>query len=474
MALPLALLGPAAIAGADPSSDVLVTANVYAPSGISSDSVTVGALQANPGQCPTYQGGQSMNELGRQGFVDVPLAPNATWSLATVLGCLQTPIPLTAVKGITVIAANGSPEAGAGSQLTPPDLASTGSDFNKPAEYPVVQALGSLNQYDRPWRGTPQGQSDYDFLDEVQATQSDQPSPVAIEVFEGPLLTVTANASPTSVPVGGTVRFSATVTGPNDGGLSYSWNFDGGAPNSTTPGPQATFTAAGQYDVTVLLTDSAGGGGSAEVPVTVGTPAPADTGSHGRSGAGTSHKSHSPTGPRKSSGNHAGSPAGAHPSQPSSPARTTSTPTGSSAAGPSSPSTTGSRPSSTTPAGSHPSTPGPSQPSTPSNPSTPARHANALGGRTSPLSRAPAPRVVEGPLVSGQLISDVTTLPAGASPLVHSAAVPADSAPPARQAVRSSPVPVLAAALAIVLLLGLGAGRELRGGSGWHALLRGS
>ena len=59
--------GSATLAGADASSDVLVTATVYNASGpTSTDTVTLAALQANPDQCPTYQG-QSMRELGRLG-----------------------------------------------------------------------------------------------------------------------------------------------------------------------------------------------------------------------------------------------------------------------------------------------------------------------------------------------------------------------------------------------------------------------
>ncbi|MBV9192890.1 MAG: hypothetical protein JO168_02015, partial [Solirubrobacterales bacterium] len=115
------IAGSAGLAGADASSNVLVTATLYTANGTSTDSVTVAALQANPGRCPLYQG-RSMNELGRQGQVDVQLAENATWSLPSILGCLQTPIPLSAVTGITVIDSNGSPEEGTDSQLTPADL----------------------------------------------------------------------------------------------------------------------------------------------------------------------------------------------------------------------------------------------------------------------------------------------------------------------------------------------------------------
>ena len=445
--------GAPAAAGADAGSDPLVSATVYSSSGTSTDLVSAAGLQANPSQCPTYQG-QSMRELGRQGFVVIPLAQNATWSLPTILTCLQTPIPLSSVTGVTVIDANGSPEEGSGSQLTPADLAPSGSDFNDPSEYPVVQALGSSNQYDRPWRGSPQGQPDYDFLDEVQASQTGQPAPIDMEVFQGPHLTVTVNASRTTVPAGGTVSFSATVTGAQDGGLSYTWNFDGGAPNSTTSSPTAAFNAEGQYDVTLQVTDSAGGGGGADIPITVGAPGSSSTASHKQTGSGGSRKSHTPTGPRKSGGKHPGSAAGNHNSQSTSSTQTNGTATAQASTTPSSTSTTS----------AHPAT-GSTSTHTPASRSGthhPPRRASPI--KPPPLVSA------EGPLVTGELIGDVTPLPAGASPLVHSIAAPA-SAPPARQATHTSRLPALAAALIVALLLGLGAGRELRGRRGWRALL---
>ena len=292
----------------------MVSATVYSPSGtMQNDSVSLAQLQSGP-QCTAYSG-NGLNELGRNGFVDVPLPPSGagsgTWALSTVLGCLSTPIPVSAVHGVIVIDSQGSPEVGPGSMLTPTDLAPQGStDFNNPQEAPVVEALGSVNQYDRPWRGNGQGQTDEDFLDEVQETQSDQPTPIAIEVFEGPLLTVTVSASQTTVPVGQAITFDATVTGQNGSALSYSWKFDGGAQGSTAPSPQVTFGNTGQYDVTVEVTDDAGGGGGAEIPITVGTPPAAATGRHHKKGAGKSKKSPSPTGPQKSGGNHTGGRAG--------------------------------------------------------------------------------------------------------------------------------------------------------------------
>jgi hypothetical protein len=69
--------------------------------------------------------------------------------------------------------------------------------------------------------------------------------------------------------------------------------------------------------------------------------------------------------------------------------------------------------------------------------------------------------------VSGQLISDVTTLPPGASPLVHVTSAAATPQAAVRQASRLSTAPAVGGALAAGLLLVLGAGRELRGRRRW-------
>jgi len=65
--------------------------------------------------------------------------------------------------------------------------------------------------------------------------------------------------------------------------------------------------------------------------------------------------------------------------------------------------------------------------------------------------------------VSGRLVSDVTTLPEGSSPLVHLTPAAAAAPPQLRQATRSRSMAAPGAALAVALLLGLGAWRELRG-----------
>jgi hypothetical protein len=61
------------------------------------------------------------------------------------------------------------------------------------------------------------------------------------------------------------------------------------------------------------------------------------------------------------------------------------------------------------------------------------------------------------------LVSDVTPLAPGASPLVRVVPAAVATAPAARQAIRASPLPALGAGFAVLLLLGLGAGHELRG-----------
>ena len=122
----------------------------------------------------------------------MPRAVDGTWALSTILGCLSTPVPVSAVHGVTVINSEGSPEAGPGSMLTPADLAPQGStDFNNPQEAPVVQALGSLNQYDRPWRGNGRGRPTTTSSTRCSSRRTISRLPIAIEVFEGPLLTVT-------------------------------------------------------------------------------------------------------------------------------------------------------------------------------------------------------------------------------------------------------------------------------------------
>ncbi len=470
LALALALGLPGFSSGpaqADAGSDQVVVATVYSSSGTSTASATLAGLQ----NCPAYTGPSTMQELGLQGFVPVTFPSNA-WALSTVLSCLAPkPVTLGGQGGVTVLDINGSPETGPGSELTAADLAPPGqTDFNNSQEGAVVSDLGTAIRYDRPWRGPAQGQADYDFLDQVTDSDNDSPQPVGIEVFEGPLLTVTVHASQTSVPAGGTVSFSAAVTGQNDSGLSYSWGFDGAAPGSSAAAPQLTFANAGEYNVTVQVTDAAGGGGVASVSITVGTPPAPAAGGHNQTGAGTNRKSQTPTGPKKSGGHHAGGPAGKPKSTQSTTAgKGNGANAGTGKASPGTSSTHASTTPSSTPTGasSHPAT-------TSASPHRATTSPERAKRAPVPPAQPTTPVPLAGPRVTGLLVSDVTPVAADASPLVHTVAAPLATAPPARQAIRTSPLPVLGAGLALVLLLGLGAGRELRTRRNWRALRFGS
>jgi PKD repeat protein len=454
---------PAAGAVADDSAP-LVQATVYrAGGGPEADSVTPAQLRASPSQCPTYSGGQ-MTEYGRQGPVTVTPDPRNSWTISTILGCLQTPIALADVTGITVIGSDGAPMTGSGSPLTQPDL-TVPSDFQDAGQTPVITALGSTNQYDRPWRGG----SDLDFLDETQST------PIAINVFEGPPLKVIASASQTTVLVGSTITFSAAVTGNNGSPLTYSWNFGGGAASTAEAGPRVTFNAAGVWTVNLQVTDANGGGGGDQVTVTVNQPGtsstptstgPTTTGPDKSTGttpkAPPSTKKHK-TG-KQQSGNPKNGGKGTSSNTQTTTTSTTTTPTTTTqttttpAAGGSGGGSSGSSGSSG--AGASPTT-------------TPTPSAGAHHRAPRAPTHHPAPTPSQGTLVRGELVSDVVTLPANQSPLVHLLSSAAGAAP-ARQAPvsHSHIVPIAAGVLAILALLGFGAQRELGYDRDWRVWLR--
>jgi hypothetical protein len=447
----------------------VVQATVYGQSGQpTQDAVSPAYLLAHPSQCPAYSGG-TLVEYGRTGQEQITPSSTRSWTLGTILGCLQTPIALANVTGVTVIGSDGAPQTGANSQIVPADLA-TPSDFLDTAQNPVIQAVG-YSQYDRPQRNA----SDLDFLDEVQ-----EDTPIAIEVFEGPPLRVSASASQTTVTVGGGVDFSAAVSGNNGSALSYDWNFGGGAPPSSQASPHIQFNTAGVWTVNLDVTDANGGGGGAQLTVTVTQPGTSST---------PTTTGPTTTGPDKSTGTTPGAPPGrkragtqgtgpqhkqgkgpqttSNQSQttttnttptittPTTTTQTTTTPaagsTGGGSSGSSGSSSAGSGPTSVTPAGSathHKSPPAPTHRATPT-----------------PTSRP------TGAVVDGELISDVVPLPADRSPLVHLVSAASGSAPAREAPQRPSVLPIIGAVVAVLALLGLGAQREL-GGPGWWRRLR--
>ncbi len=75
-----------------------------------------------------------------------------------------------------------------------------------------------------------------------------------------PTATISAPAANVTIAQGGTVTFQGAGADPdNNLPLSYSWNFGGGAPNSTQQNPGAvTFATAGTFTVTFRVADSLG------------------------------------------------------------------------------------------------------------------------------------------------------------------------------------------------------------------------
>lgn len=426
----VSLAPAAATATADQS---VVTATLYPSSGGSVSTpppVTLSSL----GGCPAYDGSNPMYSYpGDQPFE----ATASSWAVSTLLSCgLQ--VPLTDVTDVQI----SNPSQGFEAPLSQADL-SVPSPFEDPNSQPVISYDGNedLITYFRPWRGG----SDQNGRDEFT-----QGSPVAIVVYEnGPPLNVIATAQTTSKL---TKRFSATVRTASGApipasALTWSWNFGDGQ-SSSEPSPTHAFQPDAVYPVTVQVTDqSAGTGGTDTIDVTFSSSS--NSGSAGQSGAGSSLDSRSPTGGQHSGGSqtggtpHKSTSGGAAPSN-------AAVATGSGASSPAS-SATSVAPTATA-----------KHASTPHAPSANPEHAPAHSpAPTQRIATAPPP-AEDSPVVVGQLISDITPLPATASPLVHLVSGSLASARAVRGAIRATPLPVLAAGLAVALLFGLGAGHELR------------
>jgi PKD repeat protein len=473
LGLALTLLGSAGGASADSGSAQMVSATVYASGGATSTtSVSASQLLADPQNCPAYSQTE-MTEYGASGSTQIGLphdngSGTGTWPMSTILHCLQNPVSLSDVHtGVTILTSDGSPQVASGSQLTPADLANP-SDFQPNTDSPVVSNLGSSFQYNRPWRG----QGDLDANDQV--TSSD---PISIEVFEGPPLTVDASASPSSPAAGSSVSFSATVTGNANSALTYNWSFGDNLPDSHEATPSVTYTDAGSYTVTLQVTDTNGGAGGTTVPITVSgspnSPSPPTTSTPATNTGPSNGTGGNPNGGSRGGPGGTGKGSGKTPSNGNGNNGTPSQPTSSHTQQPSHSGGAGSSGTSGSPSvKTSPSTT--TAPSSPSSPSATHTSPHRPSTRRAPTHTRPSPtNGSPGQLVTGRLVADVTPLPASASPLVHQSPGSAAVAPAPPAHVATSPAPVIAACLAVVLLLGLGAGRELRG-SGWWRTLRSS
>ena len=281
--------------------------------------------------------------------------------------------------------------------------------------------------------------------------------------------------------------FSADVTDPSgntvpDSALTWDWNFDDGQPDASTPSPPHEFKSSGNFVVTVSATETAdGAGGSATVKVKIdptspsgggnpkggGGPSPngPGTGPNGPGPGGGSPGGGSPGGGSPGGGSPGGDTPGGH--QPTGGTKPTHhthhvhhNPNTHTATTPTPSQTPGGRGSSSSPSNA---TAGTAQ----QNSSTQPTHTtHTPGGRApkNPLkSPAAKPTKNQPPLVSGLLVSDVTPLPPGASPLVHEQSGAKSQAPALRRAVTTSALPGIVGALAALMIFSLGAARELRG-----------
>ncbi|WP_291416806.1 ThuA domain-containing protein [Actinophytocola sp.] len=87
---------------------------------------------------------------------------------------------------------------------------------------------------------------------------------------------VTATGTPSRGTAPLTVDFTSDATDPEgDTPLTYQWNFGvAGAPAPTTPDTSYTYTAPGNYEAMVTVTDSKGAATTEHVPITVDSPSP--------------------------------------------------------------------------------------------------------------------------------------------------------------------------------------------------------
>jgi PKD repeat protein len=120
---------------------------------------------------------------------------------------------------------------------------------------PVVEVNGDAINYVRPLRP---GDADTNANDEID---TDPGVPLQLYAGTGPLLDVTATATPMSAKPGQAISFTATAT-PASESPSYSWTFSDGA---TAAGEDVThaFATAGTYEVTVIARGADGSGGEA-------------------------------------------------------------------------------------------------------------------------------------------------------------------------------------------------------------------
>jgi PKD domain len=437
---------------------------LHTPTGPVTTDVSIDALTGNPGACPRYTGTHLVQHSKSGGLEEIqppfPTAQTGVWPLSSILACLGRPQPFAAVSRVLVHGTNGRAELGKDSQLLQGDIDPRGSTFPDTSQMPIIFVRGTSWVYYRPWRGT---STDFNSPDQVEG---DSDSAIVIEVYTGPLLDVHMTADLSQVDEG-RVSFTATVSG-NSPGSHLTWDWESGDNQSSSAAGEVSFTyaAAGDYTASLQVSTDDGSGGGDQVPITVparaGEPTPVPTkdastpgpndGSNGVTPPGSATP-HNRTPGQRNGGDKSRSPASG------------------AKGGRNTPSKHGRPHASATP--SPPSASPGSGESAGTGGGSPSNAQNGAG-RRKPATRERNRRekTPDSGLerVTGLLVSDVIPLSAAASPLVQETGAPRGSAARARRHVEASPVPaIIGASLAVLLLLGLGAARELD--VRWSALL---
>jgi hypothetical protein len=460
----------------------VLMANITSATGqLSTYQVTLDQLISTPGCTQSAQEGLDESVTTASNATVQEQIPSHAWNLGIALTCFPTattPIA-SAIQNVFVTQSNGKLERGDNSQLSPADLgfSSTPSNFQDGLQPLVGQnSENSEVYYVRPDRV---GVSDAAASDVVV-----EDAPLVVSVYEGPRLDVSISASASSVAQGTAITFTSSVANADGNALDYQWDFGDGAMASGADPPPHAF-GAGSYTVSLLVTDGAGGSGGSATDVTISSPTPqtttqatkttgpthsrgktpgdgagkptksAGTGQPGTTkGAGKHHPTTKPKPkpkpkpkskpkpkpkPSVTASTHKSSSGGS--AQPSGPISVTHTGTTGAAPG----AQTGTVTSSTPPA-----------PSTTSKPAHQPTHKPRQPAHSAPPSRP------KGTPVSGLLIGAITpATPAAISRLEAAATGSKATAPPSRPPQSASRLGAIAAVAGVVLLLVLGAVREL-------------
>jgi uncharacterized membrane protein YgcG len=431
-----ALVGWLTAAAPAAADQAVVTATVYAGSsgGVSYPEASAGTLSG----CPPYSGPNPIYLYAAGQGAPQQLPAGSTWTLATVLSC-GLGVPISDVTAVQVATNNRGFE----SPLSNAQLVAPGQ-YHDPQAFgalPVIFADGSEDQntYVRPWFGG----SDDNAGDEVVG----QGAPIKLLAFEkGQPLAVTITDSTISDSKWAIKkRFSAVVRDSagariSASALRYSWSF---GDNATANGVTPTHTfVPGTYPVTVEVADPASGTGGVQT-LEVTANASAAHGKHTRSGGSQRDRSGPPTGPSRSSGSRPGGAAGSGRASDAHTAGSQGTSAGGGGA---------SRQTSTQTRANHGR-------SATTHHAAPPRHRQPSARQRTRPPGAAAPTT----LVKGRLISDVKPVSVRTALAIESSPASAAAGPAVRQATTASSSAALVSGLVVLVLLGLGAGYELRG-----------